>query len=135
MRLRDYLWPFMAVAVVTTCVVVGTIYPSEVVNPEEGSDLGQTGRLLTQCLDKITDDKKCVPSDWELRECCVKYPSGYRVALCDVQIYKQFRPDPLPPSIYYVRYVCGNMGFPCTPMIKLECPTPKEESVEEEISP
>lgn len=111
-KICDYLW------LVLSFLLLGILFTQT--TPSQ--------RLLTQCLDEILDYDVCeLYNRNQRRECCVIYPGNNpRVAYCYVDIYRQLRPYPLPPSYYYTnRYGCGfHTGEACTPMIKLHCPTP-----------
>lgn len=111
-KIRDYLW--LALSLLLFGILFTQIAPSQ--------------RLVTQCLDEIWDYEICELYErnrW--RECCVIYPgNNVRVAYCYVDVYRQLRPYPLPPSYYFTnRRQCGYpTSEACTPMIKLHCPTP-----------
>jgi len=108
------VWLVLSIVIVALSILVGQI-----------SSPFQAG--LSQCLDEITDYNICVVKNkYHQRFCCVEYPgNNWRAAYCLVTVYEQLRPPPLPPSIYYAeRRLCGFPGDPCTPLVKLHCPTP-----------
>gem|GEM_PF-2285291 len=110
--LRRYLWVVLA-----SLMMLGLAYL-------QGISPNQT--LLTQCADQIAaGPPQCVYSTRIMRWCCVPLPYWqWRYAWCLVDVYYQPRPAPLPPSFYYTnRRNCAFSSTPCTPMVRLRCPS------------